>query len=155
MFYLFYLFFWFLLSFEYLEDELVGLAQFGGVLMEVLVLLDLLLVGGVEQQLLDVRRLQPVGAQGHQDLPQLGRGELQVGDEDGCREDEEDEDEEDEDFSSIFELNKEERRVPALLTNFYGSLFILLNISVAPADVTLTLFIEAVTVNKTGVTNLI
>lgn len=70
----------------YLEDELVGLAQFGRVLVELLVLFDLLLIGGVEQQLLDVSGLQPVGGHVHQDLTQLADGELQMGDEDGCRE---------------------------------------------------------------------
>lgn len=133
---MFFFIFLFLLSFEYLEDELVGLAQFGGVQIEVLVLFDLLLVGGVEQQLLDVRRLQPVGAQGHQDLPQLGRGQLQVGDEDGCREDEEEEDEEEEDFSSIVELNKEETQCSRSAGQLLRLVFTLLNISVAPADVT-------------------
>lgn len=70
----------------YLEDELVGLAQFGWVLVELLVLFDLLLIGGVEQQLLDVSGLQPVGGHVHQDLTQLADGELQMSDEDGCRE---------------------------------------------------------------------
>lgn len=58
-----------------------------------LVLFDLVVVGGVEQQLLNVCRLQSVGAQVHQDLPQLVGGQFQVGDEDGCREGEEEEDE--------------------------------------------------------------
>lgn len=70
---------------SYLEDELVGLAQLAQVLVVMLVLLDLLVVGSVEQQLLDVSRLQPVGAHVHQDLAQLSRGELEMGDEDGCR----------------------------------------------------------------------
>lgn len=70
----------------YLEDELVGLAQFGRVLVKLLVLFHLLLIGGVEQQLLDVSGLQPVGGHVHQDLTQLADGELQMGDEDGCRE---------------------------------------------------------------------
>lgn len=73
----------------YLENELVGLAQFGRVLVELLVLFDLVVVRSVEQQLLDVSGLQPVGGHVHQDLAQLGGGELQMGDEDGCREEEE------------------------------------------------------------------
>lgn len=72
----------------HLEDELVGLAQFGWVLLELLVLLDLVLVGGVEQQLFDVSGLQPVRGHVHQHLTQLAGGELQMGDEDGCREEE-------------------------------------------------------------------
>lgn len=72
----------------YLENELVGLAQFGRVLVKLLVLFDLVVVGSVEQQLLDVSGLQPVGGHVHQDLTQLGGGELQMGDEDGCREEE-------------------------------------------------------------------
>lgn len=77
----------------YLENELVGLAQFGRVLVELLVLFDLVVVRSVEQQLLDVSGLQPVGGHVHQDLAQLGGGELQMGDEDGCREEEEEEEE--------------------------------------------------------------
>ncbi|TNN31460.1 hypothetical protein EYF80_058387 [Liparis tanakae] len=50
---------------------------FGRVLFEALVLLDLVLVRRVEQQLLDVSRLQPLGGQVHQDLPQLAGRELQ------------------------------------------------------------------------------
>lgn len=73
----------------YLENELVGLAQFDRVLVELLVLFDLLLVRSVEQQLLNVSGLQPVGGHIHQDLTQLGGGELQMGDEDGCGEREE------------------------------------------------------------------
>lgn len=69
---------------SYLEDELVGFAQLAQVLVVLLVLLDLLIVGSVKQQLLDVSRLQPVGAHVHQDLAQLAGGELQMGDEDGC-----------------------------------------------------------------------
>ena len=69
----------------YLEDELVGLTQFGRVLFKLLVLFDLVVVGGVEQQLLDVGRLQSVCGHVHQDLTQLSGGELQMGDEDGCR----------------------------------------------------------------------
>lgn len=72
----------------HLEDELVGLAQLGRVLLELLVLFDLVVVGGVEQQLFDVSRLQPVRAHAHQDLMQLDGGELQVGYEDGCRQEE-------------------------------------------------------------------
>lgn len=75
----------------YLEDELVGLAQFGRVLVKLLVLFHLVIVGSVEQQLLDVSRLQPVSGHVHQDLTQLGGWELQMGDEDGCREEEEEE----------------------------------------------------------------
>lgn len=69
----------------YLEDELVGLAQLGRVLLKLLVLFDLVVVGGVEQQLFNVSGLQPVRAHLHQDLTQLAGGELQMGDEDGCR----------------------------------------------------------------------
>lgn len=72
----------------YLEDELVGLAQLGRVLLKLLVLFDLVIVGGVEQQLLDVSGLQPVRGHLHQDLTQLAGGELQMGDEDGCKEEE-------------------------------------------------------------------
>lgn len=72
----------------HLEDELVGLAQFGRVLLKLLVLFDLVIVGGVEQQLFDVSGLQPVRGHVHQDLTQLAGGELQMGDEDGCREEE-------------------------------------------------------------------
>lgn len=68
----------------YLEDKLVWLAEFGEVLVKLLILLDLLVVRGVEQQLLDVSRLQPVlRAHGHEDLPQLGGGQLQVSYQDG------------------------------------------------------------------------
>lgn len=70
----------------HLEDELVGPAQFGRVLLELLVLFDLVVVGGVEQQLFDVCGLQPVRGHVHQHLTQLAGGELQMGDEDGCRE---------------------------------------------------------------------
>lgn len=77
---------------SYLENELVGLAELGRVLVELLVLFDLLLVWSVEHQLLDVGRLQPVGGHVHQDLTQLGGRELQMGDEDGCGEEEEEED---------------------------------------------------------------
>lgn len=72
----------------YLEDELVGLAQLGRVLLKLLVLFDLVIVGGVEQQLFDVSGLQPVRGHLHQDLTQLAGGELQMGDEDGCGEEE-------------------------------------------------------------------
>lgn len=72
----------------YLEDKLVGLAQFGRVLVELLVLLDLVVVRSIEQQLLDVSGFQPVGGHVHQDLTELGGGQLQMGDEDGCREEE-------------------------------------------------------------------
>lgn len=71
---------------------MVGLAQFERVLVELLVLFDLLVVRSVEQQLLNVSGLQPVGGHVHQDLTQLGGGELQMGDEDGCREREEEDD---------------------------------------------------------------
>lgn len=71
---------------RYLEDELVRLAQFHWVLVKLFVLFDLVFVGGVEQQLLDVGWLQPVGGHVHQNLTQLNGGELQMGDEDGCSE---------------------------------------------------------------------
>lgn len=70
---------------------MVGLGQFGRVLVKLLVLFDLLVVGSVEQQLLDVSGLQPVGGHVHQDLTQLVGGKLQMGDEDGCREEGEEE----------------------------------------------------------------
>lgn len=71
--------------YHYLEDKLIRLAEFGGVLVILRVLLDLLVVGGVEQQLLDVGGLQAVlRAHGHEDLPQLGGGQLQVRYQDGC-----------------------------------------------------------------------
>lgn len=79
------LFIWpFFFTISYLEDELVGLAQFGQVLVVPLVLLDLIVIRSVEQQLLDVGRLQPVSGHVHQDLTQFAGGELQMGDEDGC-----------------------------------------------------------------------
>ena len=68
---------------DYLEDEFVGLAEFGEVLVKLLVLLDLVVVGGVEEQLFDVSGLQAVGGQGHQHLPQLSWRQLQMGDQDG------------------------------------------------------------------------
>lgn len=75
--------------FPYLEDELIRIAQFGRVLLKQLVLFDLLVVGCVQEQLFDVRRLQPVGGHIHQDLPELCGRQLEMGDEDGCREEEE------------------------------------------------------------------
>lgn len=67
-----------------LEDELVRVAEFGRVLLEPLVLLDLFVVGSVEQQLLDVSGLQAVRGHVHQNLAELFGGQLQVGDQDGC-----------------------------------------------------------------------
>lgn len=90
----------------YLEDELVGLAQLGRVLLKLLVLFNLLLVRCVEQQLLDVSGLQPVSGHVHQDLTQLRGGELQMGDQDGCREEEEEgEEEEGEVGEDVVDLN--------------------------------------------------
>lgn len=70
--------------YRYLEDKLVWLAEFGEVLVKLLILLDLLVVRGVQQQLLNVCRLQAVlRTHGHEDLPQLGGGQLQVRYQDG------------------------------------------------------------------------
>lgn len=69
----------------YLQDKLVRVAEFGGVLVEALILFDLLVIGGVQQQLLDVGRLQPLCGHGHQHLAQFARGQLQVGNQDGWR----------------------------------------------------------------------
>lgn len=73
---------------NHLENELVRLAQLARVLIKLLVLLHLVFVRGVEQQLLDVGRLQSVGGHVHQHLTQLHGGDFQMGDEDGCREEE-------------------------------------------------------------------
>ena len=69
----------------YLQYELVRLTELAGVLAVLLVLLHLPGVWGVQQQLLDVRRLQPVRGHGHEHLTKLPRRQLQVSNKDGWR----------------------------------------------------------------------
>lgn len=71
---------------RYLQHKLVGLTQLAGVLLVALEALHLLPIRGVQQELLDVRRLQAVRLHRHEDLAQLHVRELEVGDQDGCRE---------------------------------------------------------------------
>lgn len=68
----------------HLQDELVGLAEAAGRLAEGLVAQLLVGVGREEQQLCQMRGLQPPRLHAHQHLPQLGRAQLQVRQQDGC-----------------------------------------------------------------------
>lgn len=56
---------------RYLQHKLVGLAQLAGVLLVALEALDFLPVRGVQQELLDVGRLQAVRLHRHENLAQL------------------------------------------------------------------------------------
>lgn len=69
---------------QHLQDELVGLAEAAGRLAEGLIALLLVGVGREEQQLRQVRGLQAPGLHAHEHLPQLGRAQLQVSQQDGC-----------------------------------------------------------------------
>lgn len=67
----------------YLQNKLVGLTQFAGVLSVLVILFDLLCIGCIQQQLFDVGWLQPISGHGHQQLTQFPRRQLQVGNQDG------------------------------------------------------------------------
>lgn len=69
---------------RYLQHKLVGLTQLPRVLLVALEALDFLPIWRIQQELLDVGRLQPVRLHRHEDLAQLHVRELEVGYEDGC-----------------------------------------------------------------------
>jgi len=68
---------------RYLQHKLVGLAELAGVLLVALEALDFFPVRGVQQELLDVGRLQAVRLHRHEDLAQFHVRELEVGYQDG------------------------------------------------------------------------